>query len=49
MCAIIGIAMSIIGASFMGLDFSNLYTLISLSLTLYDEWTKRTNDKTALQ
>ena len=49
MKVIIEIAVSALGSYFCGIDFSILYMLIAISVTLFDEWIHYTNDKTALQ
>lgn len=49
MDVIISLLVSAIGAYFGGIDFFVLHTIVSLSLSLYKEWLKHTNDKTASQ
>ncbi|MBD5515346.1 MAG: hypothetical protein HDR06_12105 [Lachnospiraceae bacterium] len=43
--AIIGLVISMIGYACYGIDFSTLYTFVSVAITLYKSWIVCFNDK----
>lgn len=49
MSAIIGVIASALGTYFYDIDFCTMYTFVSIGISLFQEWTNYTNDKTALQ